>query len=209
MGGEPAKPELTPAAKVRAEEIGAAAMKEVLSKSVMDIFLNLKPEDILAPDPDAEIIKGNAHQPAAWAHAPAHYEFNAASDNRLLRCAKLAGIPGNQVQRVHANLIRGTDMVVVRPADPNDTTALPVNRYAGNTSAWVNLITLLAQYGLTIDTGYKELYYTMYVPKGSPLWPGIFMNVGKYVKRRKESNVAEGESETDENEGEGKDEEEE
>jgi hypothetical protein len=195
------KPAVTSAEKTRAEEIGAAAMKEVLSKSIQDIFLNLRPEDILAPDPDAEIIKGNAYQPAAWGHSPAHYEFNAGSDNRLLRCAKLAGIPGNQVQRVHARLIKGTELVAVSPADPNDTTALPVNRYAGNSSAWVNLITLLGPYGLTLDTGYRELYHTAYIPKGSPLWPGIFMDIGKYVKRRKESAGSEGDSEGGEGEG--------
>lgn len=196
MSGEKAKPEITSAEQTRAEAIGAAAMKEVLSKSVQDIFLNLQPHDILSPDPDAEIVKGNENQPSAWGHAPAHYEFNATSDRRLLRCAKLAGIPGNEVVKVHGRLIKGTDLVAVIPADPNDTTAIPVNRYAGNSSAWVNLITLLAQYGLTIDTGYKELFYTAYIPKGSPLWPGIFMDVGKSVKRRKEAAPAEGESQT-------------
>lgn len=193
----------TPEDKAKAEAAYAKFMKEILDKNVVDRFLNLQPEDLIEPDPDAEIIKGNANNPGAWGHGPAQFELNAAADRRLAKCADKGGLGGNLVHRVHVTLIKDTKMVALRPAGPNDLTALEVKRFHGQSSAWVNLITLLAPAGLTIESGYRELFYTAYIPEGSKLWPGIFIDLGRPLKRRVEPvSVAEGEGEDPDSENE-------
>ncbi len=174
--------------KIQAEMVkkaAATAIDEVINKSMADRLLGVRPEDLIAPNPQAEVVKGTARRSSAWLHSPAHLELLAIADKRLTRIAAQRGIIVNEVERVHATLIRGTRLVVIQPAGVNDLSALPVNRYEGTSSAWINLFTLLAPENLTVETGYKERFEVAYVPKGSPLWPGLVFDLGRPTGRRK------------------------
>ena len=133
------------------------------------------------------MIKGTAHRPGGWLHAPANLELFAACDRRLTRVAGWAGLNIKRVERVHPSLVRGTELLVIQAAATDDLTAVAVNRYTGSSSIWVNLINLLSNAGLTVETGYRARYVVAYVPKGSPLWPGLVIDLSQSKERRVES----------------------
>ena len=169
----------------RMMEAVAAAKHEVLQKSALDALMNTKPEDLIGPDEDPEVIKGNARRSGCWVHSPAMVDLFAAADKRLTRVAAWADIKVKRVERVHARLVPGTKLVVLKGARADDLSALPVNR--NGTTVTINLITLLSENGLTIETGYRERFEIAYIPKESPLWPGLFFDLGDAKERRKAS----------------------
>jgi len=173
-----------------ATSAGAAAKEEVLRATMLNALLNATENDLILPDPEAEILKGSANRASAWKHSPAMLEVNAATDRRLVVVGRLLGMTGNKVLRVHARVVKGTRIVTLRPADENDLTAIPVNRYAGNSSAWINLITLLGPLGLTEEPNYKVRFEIAYSPKASKLWPCLVFDLDQPLARRKTSKKA-------------------
>lgn len=170
----------------------AAAKQEVLNRRAMEALLNTKPEDLIAANLDAEVIKGNARRSGCWIHAPGMVEFFAAADKRLTRVADWTTMEVKRVERVHANLVKGTKLVIIKPAPAEDLTAIPVNRYGY--SATFNLITLLGEAGLTVETGYRERYEVAYIPKESPLWPGLVIDLSQIKERRLEPHAKKSDS---------------
>ena len=160
---------------------------DVLSRRTLDVLLNLSPADIIRRDPDSEVIKGTAHRPGGWLHAPANLELFAACDTRLTKVAGWADLNIKRVERVIPVLVKSTKLLVIQAAATDDLTAFAVNRYAGSSSIWVNLIDLLSEAGLTVETGYRERFEVAYVPKGSPLWPGLVIDLSQSKERRVES----------------------
>jgi len=180
---EKSKQDPAPAEKGKAP----AAHPEVLSKRTLDLLLNLSPDDLIRLNPDPEVIKGRARRPGGWLHAPAHFELFAATNRRLTRVAEWANLHISRVDRVQVSLIKGTKLLIIQAALTEDLTAIVVNRYAGSSSIWINLIDLLAEAGLTVQTGYRERYEVAYVPKESLVWPGLVIDLGQSKERRVES----------------------
>lgn len=173
-----------PARAEKMMQAAAAAKEEILNRSTVDALLQVAPEDIIHHNPEAEVVKGTAHRSGGWLHAPAHLELFAAADRRLTRVANWAGLNVKRVERVHPKLVKGTKLLILQPAASEDLTALPVHRYAGSSSIWVNLIHLLGDAGLALETGYRERYHAAYVPKDSPLWPGLVIDLSQPQERR-------------------------
>lgn len=170
----------------RVKEAAAAAMSDTLNKSTFDLLMNVQPEDVVEPSPKAELVKGNAHRSVGWLHGPAHLEMLATADGRLTRLAELQGMSLSKVERVKAKLIKGTKLVIIQPAPASDLSAFPVTRFKGK-GCWINLITLLNPEGFGVETGYKERFDIAYVPKGSPMWPGLVIDLGDPKERRQHS----------------------
>jgi len=78
-------------------------------------------------------------------------------------------------------------VLVIQAASADDLTAIAVNRYIGSSSIWINLIDLLGEAGLMVKTGYRERYAAAFVPEGSPLWPGLVIDLSHSKQRRVES----------------------
>lgn len=165
---------------------GKLTKNQVLNQSVYDALMNVKPDQLKGISQNREVIKGTAQGPVCWLHSPAHLELLAVADRRLTRVGLLGGLKDKKVQRVTAQLIEGTRLLAIQASHSNDLTALPVNRYRGGTSAWINLIDLLAEDGLTVETGYRERYAVALIPEGSPLWPGLVIDLDEQLDRRLE-----------------------
>jgi len=165
----------------------ASAMEETLSKFTVDALMNVKPEDLVSANPEAEVVKGTALKSCGYLHSPAMFELLAVADRRFTKVGNLAGIPGKKMERADARWIKGTKLIVIKAAPGTDLSATPVNRYTGSSSAWINLVSLLAELGLTVETGYREKYDVAFVPKGSPLWPGLVIDLGKSQGRSLEA----------------------
>jgi hypothetical protein len=173
---------LDPMMAEKLKQAAAAAKEDVLSRSAMDALLNATPEELISASPDPEVIKGNMNRPSCWIEGPAMVEFNAASDRRLTRVAGWDGINTKKVGRVHADLVPGTMLLVIRAALPTDLSAIQVNRYASATK--FNLVDLLADQGLQVETNYRERYEVAYIPKASKLWPGLVIDLSQPKERR-------------------------
>lgn len=159
---------------------------EFLSKRIHDALMNARPEDLIHPDPRAEIIKGGANPSGGWLHSPAHLELFAAADKRLTQVAELGGQVVKQVERVHAVLVKGSTVVVIQAAPSGDLSAIRVTRYDGFSAAWINLISLLGPARLLVETGYRERFDIGFVPEGSILWPGLTFDLSQPQERRQE-----------------------
>ena len=158
--------------------------EEVLHQNVLEALKNLSPDQLVTINPDTEVVKGKAYRSAAWLHGPAHLELLAMADKRLTKVANQGGNSINRVVKVKSYLVKGTKLLILKAAPADDLTAIPVNRYAGASSAWINLIDLLAQEGLTVDSNWKELYEVAFIPKSSPLWPGLLVDLSQKKDRR-------------------------
>ncbi|MFZ5816085.1 MAG: hypothetical protein ACOY93_12370 [Bacillota bacterium] len=156
--------------------------EEGLTPEVLEALMNTKPQELIAPNANPEVIKGRARRPGGWLQGPALLELFASADRRLTRVAKLDKMDVKRVSRVHARLIPGTKIVILKAARADDLAATPVNRYGRTVT--INLINLLAEHELTVQTGYKERFEIGYIPKGSPHWPGLFLNLADVKERR-------------------------
>jgi len=153
------------------QQAAAAAMQEVLSKTTLDALLNTSPAEVIKPTPEAETVKGSANRPGGWLYGPAQFGLFANADKRLTRLSAIEGRPLKQVEKVQPELIKGRTVLILRTAPAEDLTAIPVRRYPGQSGAWINLYSLPGPAGLTVQTGYRELYDIAWVPKESPFWP--------------------------------------
>lgn len=181
---------------VPAPEPAAALMEEILDQTVQDALNSARLDQLIGPKPDQEVQKGTAYSSSGWLHSPAQLELLAQADWRLARVANLKRTDDaqiNQVDRVEAKLVPGTKLLILRPALDQDLTAAPVNRYAGQSGAWINLFDLLKPAKLTVTTGYRQLYTVSYVPKTSPLWPALVIDLGKPLERRQQPKRKKGE----------------
>lgn len=174
-----------PALAERVKKAAAEAREEVLNRSTMDALMKATPEDLIAPDPEAEVIKGATKPAHCWQYGPAMMQFGAAADKRLTKVAGWDNKKVKKVPRVHAFLLKGTKLLIIKPAHAEDHTALTVNRYRRSASAVVNLITLLSGAGLTVDTGYRERFDVTFIPRESPLWPGLLIDLGQPKESRR------------------------
>jgi hypothetical protein len=161
---------------------------------MVDALMNVRPEDVVDADPHAEVIKGSANRPGGWMHAPAYMELFAAVDKRLTRLAKLEGINVKRVERVLPKLIKGTRLLVIKAAKTEDLSAIPVNRYGGS-AVFINLMSLLGEAG--------ERFEVAYVPKGSPLWPGLVIDLSQPKERRQEPTTKKSGTQSDNTKSEG------
>ena len=175
------------AENVLARKVIRGPHDEVLDPSTLEALMNASPDNTITPRRQAEIVKGNANPAGCWMHSPARVELNAMADRRLTKAAGLGpdGVQVRQVDRVHLDLIPGTKVIAIRYASSNDETATKVNRYPGTYGASINMIDLLGDQGLTVDRGYKEYYAVFMIPEGSPFYPGIGINLGLRLNRRK------------------------
>lgn len=183
MAGE-RKP-MDPEVVKRVTEAAAAAKDEVISKSTLDALMNTRPEDLIAPDAEGEVIKGNARRSGCWLCSPATVELFAAAVKRLNLTGKWAGLESKVVQKVQARLIPGSRVVTIKPVSVDDLTAIPVSRYGHNAS--INLISLLGEHELKVETGWRERYDVAFIPKGSPHWPGLFIDLNEVKERRQDT----------------------
>lgn len=164
----------------------AAVVEEVINKSVLDLVMNTTEDDLVGPDETAEAIKGNAKPATGWLHAPAVFEFSAVAYKRLQKVAEWAGMKHLDIPKIQAKFIGKSKVLVIKPANESDRTAYDVQRHSGKANALVNLFALLGTHGLTEPTGYRERFDVIYVPKGSPHWPGLLIDLGAPKERREE-----------------------
>jgi hypothetical protein len=176
------KPKMDPVEAEKLKQAAAAAQEDVLSQHAMDALLNVRPEDLISASPDPEVIKGNMNRPSCWIQSPASVECNAAADRRLTRVAGWAGLNLKTVDRVHADLVPGTKLLVIRAGQVTDLSAAQVSRY--NSTAVFNLVNLLSEHNLLVETGYRERYEVAYIPKASKLWPGLVIDLSQPKERR-------------------------
>lgn len=169
----------------RITEAVAAAKEEVINKSALDALMNTRPEDLIAPDEEGEVIKGNARRSGCWLHSPALLDLFAAADKRLSLVGKWAGIEAKLIPKVQVRLIPGTRVVTIKAAHADDLTAIPVHRYGS--AVTINLISLLGEHDLKVEAGWRERYDVAFIPKGSPHWPGLFIDLNDVKERRQES----------------------
>lgn len=172
---EPKKP-----SKEEIEQIAAAVQEEVIDSSLTDLLRNAKPEDLVGTTPGAEVRKTTALPSSCWIFSPGNTNLLSVAYGRLVRTA---GANVKYVDRVYARFVKGTKILVILPAPPTDLTAYEVKRYK-TSGAWVNLSGLLMEHRLTVEPGWKERYAVSYIPKGSPLGKGIFINLGEVQERR-------------------------
>lgn len=176
---------LDPKVAEQVRKASAAAKEEVLNPKTMEALLRARPEDLISADAEAEVIKGNANPSGCWINSPAMVEFFASADKRLTRVANWAGNLVKRVDKIHARLLKGTKLMIITPAQPEDLTAIPINRY-GSTATF-NAVNLLAEAGQTVETGYRERYDVAFVPKNSPLWPALVIDLAQVKERRADS----------------------
>lgn len=169
------------------EEQVAAGMDDVLDQSVLDVLRNIKPEELIGADDQAEALKGNANPSGCWIYGPAMIGLNAQADKRYTKVSELEGNPKNVVEKATLKLVPGTKLLILKTAKANDLTAIDVNRYSGASGCWINAFSLLGPAGLTAESGYRVRYDVAYIPKSSPLWPGLVINLGKPKERRQVS----------------------
>jgi len=179
------------------QQAAEKAKQEVLSRRTLDVLLNTPRTEVIKPAPEAETIKGTAYRSGGWLYSPGNLAIFAAADNRLTLLSSIEGRPVKQVNQVQPELIKGSTVVIFRTAPPEDLTAIPVNRYTGQSGAWINLFTLLAPAGLTVPTGYKERYEIAWVPEESPFWPALCMDLSRPVERRIVKRKSAGQTEPD------------
>lgn len=163
-----------------------AQMEEILPQTITVALNNATPDQLIGATPGAEVIKGNTHGPVAWRHAPALLQFLATADRRLTKVARQSGINVPKVERLHAYLLKGTQLLILKPAPSTDTTAYEVKRFT-RSGAWVNLFPLLGETKYTIETGWKDRFDVAFIPETSPLWPGLIIDLNSPKERRSES----------------------
>lgn len=173
------------------QPVTGGVIEETLEQSAVDALNRVTRDQLLGPDPDAEAIMGTAYSSSAWVHAPGNVELLAVADDRLTRIENIErekkSLPlVNQVDRVIGKIVPGTQLLALMAAPDTNLTATPVRRYDGDSSAWANHSDLLASRKLAVDTGLKQLYHVAYVPKSSPLWPALVIDLSKPLDRRQE-----------------------
>ena len=176
--------------EVAAIDQAAAQMEEILDQAILDVLNKTTPDQLIGVDPAKDLPKGTAYPASTWIHGPGHVELLAMADERLTRVANMKLAEGeaqvNRVEKVIAKLVPGTKILTLRPAPAEDMTAVPVTRYEGQSGAWINLFALLKSANLTVDSGYREMYLVHYMPKSSPLWPALMIDLGARKDRRLE-----------------------
>jgi len=191
QGEQPVAAGAQPPAVQKPQPAPANVPEETLEQSVIDALNNVTRDQLFGPDTEAEAIMGTAYPSSAWVHAPGNVEFLAVSADRLTRVANLEREKHNlplvdYVDRVQGRIVPGTKLLAVMAAPDTDLTATPVKRYNGDSSAWANFGELLASRKLAVDTGYRQLYNVAFVPKTSPLWPALLIDLSKPLDRRQE-----------------------
>jgi hypothetical protein len=167
-------------------DAAAAAMEETISKSALEAVLNVDPKTLFTSEPDPDLRKGTAKGSKTWVHAPGQVELLALAASRLVKVSNQQGIPGNRIEKVQAYVIPGSKVLVIKGAPATDLTAITIRRRKKSSSVWINCFTALAKAGLTVDTGYMELYNVAYLPNNSPLWPGLLIDFGSRLDRQVE-----------------------
>jgi hypothetical protein len=185
MASKDKKP-LAPEEVQKIKEAAAAAKEDILSASFLDAVLNVDPNNLITAEPDPDLKKGNAKGSAGWMHGPGNFEMFSIAVRRLVKVSNDQGIQGNRVERVQVFVIPNTKIMVIKGAPANDHTAVEVTRYKGSNSLWINCFNALAKAGLTVDSGWKELYNVVYLPKASPLYPGLGINLDDRRDRQAE-----------------------
>lgn len=133
---------------------------------------------------DVEVVKGNTGASNGLMHSPAHLELKRIADLRLAKLSKILGKPATEVDRVRACCIKGDKKLHIWPAKENDLDAILVNRVGS--SAWINLVELLAPLGLTITTGYWERYAVEFAKEEDPVYPSLVIDLNKPLERKPE-----------------------
>jgi hypothetical protein len=172
------KKPMTPAEQQKIRDIAAATMKETISKSALDAVLNVDMSNLITAEPDPDLAKGKTNGPTCSAHAPGNVELFAVSGRRFVKVANDQGIPGNRIERAQAFVIGGSKILVLKGAPATDLTAIEVKHYKNSPSLWIDCFNVLAKAGLTVETGWQEIYNVVYLPKESPLWPGLMIDFG-------------------------------
>lgn len=163
-----------------------AVIDTQLPKKLADLLSGVTEKDLRGPDPTAETLKGNTTTPGVWVHSPAVFKLSALATRRLIKVARMSGMGDTQVTRVHARLVGDSNTVLIRPADPLDVTAYEVAYYPGASGGVINLYTLLGPARCTVETGYRQRHDVHLIPKGSPLWPGLLVDMDEPKDRKLE-----------------------
>lgn len=161
-----------------------ATLDAHLPKKLADLMASVTEKDLRGPNKEAETLKGTTTTPGVWVYSPATFKFSALASRRLTKCARWSGKTDTQVTRVHARFVGETNTVLIKPADPLDVTAFEVAYYSSASGGVVNLYDLLGPANSTVETGYRQRYDVHLVPKGSPLWPGLVINLGESQERK-------------------------
>lgn len=181
----PANPiQRTPADALAA---GTQGSGETLSKSMLEALMNTTWEQTISEEQATEFRKGTEVESCVWIHGPARFQFLALADRRLTTCGNAMRIEPTTieyVEKIHARLIPNTPYMVIRPASKGDQSATKVRRYESDSSAWANFLKLLGPTQFRVETGWKERYAVVGIPKSSPLGPGVVIDLSAPLERR-------------------------
>ena len=132
----------------------------------------------------AEFQHGAQAGSYGWLHSPTMLELLSMADGRLTRVSDDRGKPVRQVDKVRAAKTTGNKKVYLIPADDGDTDAIEVKRY--DSSAFINLKSLLGPARLSVRTGFRERYAVGYAGDDSPVGPALVIDLSKRLERREE-----------------------
>ncbi len=133
----------------------------------------------------AEFQHGAQAGSYGWLHSPTMLELLSMADARLTRVSDARGKPVKQVEKVRAAKTTGNKKVYLIPADDGDTDAIEVKRY--DSSAFINLKSLLGPTRLSVRTGFRERYAVEYAGEDSPVGQALVIDLSKRLERREES----------------------
>ncbi len=159
-----------------------AAGQQALEK-IKKPTINVKPDEAIYHDPQAEVLRANQYRSGGWLHGPAQLELFANTGKRLVKIQNELGDPGKVVHKVQALRVKGTKLIYIWPTDKEDATGLEVRLY--DSTAWLNLITLLGPADLTVEPGVRERYEVNFSQPGDHVYPALKLDLGNRLDRRK------------------------
>jgi hypothetical protein len=178
-----------PRRRSKAEEEARAALakyREQADQATHDLLINARPDQLIRPDLTAEILKGNVIPASVWTFGPGSQLFSVQFDERLTAIAKYLKVKlvNQQVPKLAAYFLEGTEVLVMRPAPRTDDSAFLIRRPKSG-GVKVNLSDMLIAQGVAVESNYKELRRVIMVPDESPLWPALIVNYALRPDERK------------------------
>lgn len=185
--GKDERADAVPGANEKVIAAGQQAMERIKRPT-----FNVKPDEAIFHDPNAETLRANQYRSGGWIHSPAQLELFANTDRRLTKMANQLGDPGNAVERVQALRVKETKLIYLWPTDKEDPNGIEVKRY--DSAAMINLITLLGPANLTVEPGYKQRYEINFAEPGDHVYPALKIELERVVERRKTGEAKSGDS---------------
>lgn len=141
--------------------------------------------DVLMNNLSTRYQRGTEKGSQCWIHSPGTVELLSLADDNLTRAAEERGQHERQVEMVRAAVARQAKTLYIFPAEPNDSDAIPVNRYDTG-GAFINVMSVLGPAKLALRTNTRERYNVELAGAESPVGPAIKIHLGKKLESRQQ-----------------------